>query len=167
MRLALTIAALALGTTSTLAQMGPGGQFRVPDDTDRIERQDRAPRDWDRGGRDLRDDGDDRRFERAQRRDRDVTEDRDIRRGDRNGREWGRQDRDRDEDRRGGYRGPVISFGAPGYFVRTLPARTREVRFEGQPCRTTITRRVNYRGDILETERRRCPGRSEVVMERR
>jgi len=167
MRLTLTIAALALGTTSALAQVGPGGQFRLPNDTDRIERQDRAPRDLDRGGREFRDDGGDRRFERVQRRDRDRAEDRDFGRGDRDGRDWDRQDRDRDGDRHGPYRGPVISFGAPGYFVRTLPALTREVRFEGQPCRTTITRRVNYRGDIIESERRRCPGRSEVVIDRR
>src|SRR3712207_5715545 len=46
------------------------------------------------------------------------------------GRDWGK-DRDNRHDWRDRttvrehYRGRVIRFGAPGYFVRTLPARTR------------------------------------------
>jgi len=165
MRFVLTIAALALGTTGALAQMGPGGQFRLPvpgsGGDERLERQERG---FDRGRRDLRDD-DEFRIERTQRRDRDF-DDRDFRRDDR---DWDRRDRDRDRDwdRRGPYRGPVISFGSPGYFIRTLPEITRVIRYGGLPCRVTITRRVNYRGDIVESERRRCPGRPDVVITRR
>jgi hypothetical protein len=41
------------------------------------------------------------------------------------------------------------------------------VRYGGLRCRFTITRRVNYRGEIIETERRRCPGRPDVIIQRR
>jgi hypothetical protein len=82
-------------------------------------------------------------------------------------RDWDRRDRARVWNRRGPYRGPGITFGAPGYFVRTLPPVVRVARYGGLRCRITITRRVNYRGEIIETERRRCPGRPEVIIQRR
>jgi hypothetical protein len=81
-------------------------------------------------------------------------------------REWNPR-RDRDLDRYGRYRGPAITFGAPGYFVRTLPEVTRVVRHGGLHCRVTVTRRVNHRGEIVETERRRCPGRPDMIVQRR
>jgi hypothetical protein len=87
-------------------------------------------------------------------------EDRIERREDR--RDW--RDGPTVRDRRPGF---VIQFGAPGYFVRTLPSRTRYVIYDGRRCTVTITRRVNYRGDIVTTERRRCPGRPEVIIRSR
>jgi hypothetical protein len=140
MRSIVMIAAMTLGATSAFAQIGSAGPSHpmLSGGADGVERVQ-----W-------RDDGRDRR----------------------DGRDWDRQDRDwdqrdRDWDRREPYRGPVIRFGAPGYFVRTLPEVVRVVRYDGLPCRITVTRRVTYRGDIVETERRRCPGRRDVVIERR
>ncbi len=94
---------------------------------------------------DRREERRDRREERVERRD--------------NGRDW-RNDR----DRRPSF---VIRFGAPGYFVRTLPTRTRYVIYGGRRCRITITRRVTYRGVIVTTERRKCPGRPDVIIRSR
>jgi hypothetical protein len=94
---------------------------------------------------------------------RDDRDDRDRRRFDR--------DRDRDDDRWDRRDRPrvtvTIPFGAPGYFVRTLPSQTRTVFYDGRRCRIVVTRRVNYRGDIIESERRECPGRPTVVIRSR
>jgi hypothetical protein len=80
-------------------------------------------------------------------------------RGDR----WDRRDRDRwdrdDRWERRAYRPGftvTIPFGAPGYFVRTLPEQYRYVVVGGRRCRITVTRRVDYRGRVVTTERRRC-----------
>ena len=112
----------------------------------------------DRGDR--RRDGIDHRDERVERRD----DRRDDRREDRADRRDDRRDRVTDRDR---HRGLVIRFGAPGFFVRTLPARTRYVYVNGRRCQVTITRRLTYRGDIVTTERRRCPGRPDVIIRSR
>src|SRR5687767_6687298 len=82
----------------------------------------------DRGDR--RRDGMDRRDERVERRE-DRRENRADRRDD-----W--RDRARVRDR---HRGAVIQFGAPGFFIRTLPSLTRYVVVDGRRCRVTITPR--------------------------
>jgi hypothetical protein len=138
MRFGFAVAALALGVTSAVAQIAPN------------ERQEMG-----RSQQDLNE------LQRIERWDRDFSDRTSV------DRYWDRRDRDLDWDRRGPYRGPVITFGAPGYFVRTLPPVVRVVRYGGLPCRITITRRVNYRGEIIETERRRCPGRPDVIIQRR
>jgi hypothetical protein len=76
---------------------------------------------------------------------------------------WDRRDRDRwdrdDRWERRAYRpgfSVTIPFGAPGYFVRTLPEQYRYVVVGGRRCRITVTRRVDYRGRVVTTERRRC-----------
>jgi hypothetical protein len=138
MRLATTLSALALGATCAMAQIAP------------TERQEMG-----RSQQDLNE------LQRIERWDRDFSDRTSV------DRDWDRRDRDRVWNRRGPYRGPGITFGAPGYFVRTLPPVVRVVRYGGLRCRITITRRVNYRGEIIETERRRCPGRPDVIIQRR
>jgi hypothetical protein len=79
---------------------------------------------------------------------------------DRRDRRRDRRDYDRDDDRwdRRGRSGLTVTipFGAPGYFVRTLPPRTRYVYDSGRRCRVIVTRRETYRGNVVETERREC-----------
>ena len=72
-------------------------------------------------------------------------------RGDR----WDRDDRWERRAYRPGFT-VTIPFGAPGYFVRTLPEQYRYVVVGGRRCRITVTRRVDYRGRVVTTERRRC-----------
>jgi hypothetical protein len=65
-------------------------------------------------------------------------------------------------------RGPSIRFGfGPDVFVRTLPLQYRTVIVSGRPCRITITRRVRANRRIVTTERRKCPGRPEIVIRTR